>query len=196
MEETVNLSQSGMIMAKNSMSIVEGFSFDDEDLLKEAQKEAEGVRYMKARVDLQYPDRVLQIYQRMVAQNMFQTQVGYAYLRELQDYLYTMPQVSNDEVPPIPVHTTVKVADASGTTEALREENRKSRRAFHWSVVINCFAAAVIVIMFAIAMSSSSPTVLNYENKLQDKYAVWEQELKEREAAVSEKERMLYGDDD
>ena len=126
MEETVNLSQSGMIMAKNSMSIVEGFSFDDEDLLKEAKKEAEGVRYMKARVDLQYPDRVLQIYQRMVAQNMFQTQVGYAYLRELQDYLYTMPQVSNDEVPPIPVHTTVKVADASGTTEALREENGKN----------------------------------------------------------------------
>ena len=107
MEETVNLSQSGMIMAKNSMSIVEGFSFDDEDLLKEAKKEAEGVRYMKARVDLQYPDRVLQIYQRMVAQNMFQTQVGYAYLRELQDYLYTMPQVSNDEVPPLPVHTPV-----------------------------------------------------------------------------------------
>ena len=74
-------------MAKDSAFIVDGFSFDDEDLLKEAKKEAEGVRYMKGRVDLQYPDRVLQIYQRMIAQNMFQTQIGYAYLRELQDYL-------------------------------------------------------------------------------------------------------------
>lgn len=183
-------------MAKNSAFIVEGFSFDDEDLLNEARKEAEGVRYMKARVDLQYPERVLQIYRRMIEQEMFQTEVGYAYLRELQDYLYTMPQIPNDEILPIPVHTTVKVSDASGTTESLRTEIKKSRRAFRWSAVINCVAAAVIVVMFAIAMSSSSPTVLNYENKLQNKYAVWEQQLREREAAVSQKERLLYGEDD
>lgn len=183
-------------MAKNSTFITDGFIFDDEDLLKEAQKEAEGVRYMKARMDLQYPDRVLQIYRRMIAQNMFQTVVGYAYLRELQDYLYTMPQIPNDEILPIPVHRTVKVVDAAGTTEALREENAKSRRAFRWSLVINFFAVAVIVVMFAIAMSSSSPTVLNYENELQNKYAAWEQELSERETAVLQKERMLNGDDD
>lgn len=183
-------------MGKINTLIVDGFSFEDEDLLKEAKKEAEGVRYMKARVNLQYPDRVLQIYQKMIAQNMFQTQVGYAYLRELQDYLHTMPQVSDEDVPPIPVRATVKVSDAAGTTEALREENRKSRRAFRWSVAVNFFAAAVILVMFAIAMSSSSPTVLNYENELQNKYAAWEQELSEREAAVSQKERLLNGDDD
>lgn len=183
-------------MARNSTFIADGFLFDDEDLLKEAKKEAEGVRYMKARMDLEYPERVLQIYQRMITQNMFQTQVGYAYLRELQDYLYTMPQISNDKVLPIPVRATVKVDDAAGTTEALRQENAKSRRAFRWSVIINFFAAAVIVVMFVIAMSSSSPTVLNYENELQNKYAAWEQELSEREAAVLQKERMLNGDND
>lgn len=185
-----------MVMEKNSAWVVDGFLFEDEDMLKEAKKEAEGVRYMKARVDLQYPDRVLQIYRRMIEQNMFQTQIGYAYLSELQDYLNTMPQISNDDVPPIPVHMTVRVSDASGTTEVLREENVKSRRAFRWSVVINFFAAAVILVMFAIAMSSSSPTVLNYENELQNKYASWEQELQEREAVLLEKERMLYGNDD
>ena len=104
---------------------------------------------MKARVDLQYPDRVLQIYRRMIEQEMFQTEVGYAYLRELQDYLYTMPQIPNDEILPIPVHTTVKVSDASGTTESLRTEIKNIRRALRWSVVINCVAAAVIVVMFA-----------------------------------------------
>ena len=72
-------------MDNNNILVVDGFSFDDEDLFKEAKKEAEGVRYMKARVNLQYPDRVLQIYRRMIEQKMFQTQVGYAYLRELQD---------------------------------------------------------------------------------------------------------------
>ena len=185
-----------MRMKRDSTSVVEGFYFEDRDLLKEAKKEAEGVRYMKGRVDLQYPDRVLQIYRRMVEQGMFQTQVGYAYLQELQDYLLTMPQVKNEEIPPIPVRAAVKVVDAAGTTAALREENKKWRRFFRGSVIVNCVAAAVIVMMFAIAMSSSSPTVLNYENQILNKYSAWEQELEEREAAILKKERMQYGDDD
>ncbi len=183
-------------MAKNDAWIVEGFSFDDEDLYKEAKKEADGVRYMRSHVDLQYPDRVLAIYQRMVTQKMFQTQVGYAYLHELQDYLYTMPQVKNDQIPPIPVRFQVKVVDAAGTTNALREESNQHRRAFRWSLAVNFLAVAVILVMFAIAYSSNSITVLNYENKLQDKYASWEQELKEREAVILQKERLLNGDDD
>lgn len=178
------------------MPVVDGFLFHDEDLFNEAKKEAEGVRYMKARVDLQHPDRVLQIYRRMIEQKMFQTQIGYSYLRELQDYLHTMPQIPNAEVPPIPVYTDVVVSDVTGTTKELREENKKGKIAFRWSVAVNCFMAAVIIVMFAIAMSGSSPTVLNYEEKLQNKYAAWEQQLEEREADVLQKERMLYGDDD
>jgi hypothetical protein len=54
---------------------------------------------------------------------------------------------------------------------------------------------AVIIAMFAIAMSSDSPTVLNYENELTDKYSAWEEELTEREAAVKEKERALLDGD-
>ena len=60
----------------------------------------------------------------------------------------------------------------------------------------NQIIITALVVMVAIAMSSSTPTVLNYENKLQNKYAAWEQQLEEREAAVLQKERMLYGDDD
>jgi hypothetical protein len=52
----------------------------------------------------------------------------------------------------------------------------------------------MIVGMFFIAMSSSSPTVLNYENALIDKYSAWEQDLNEREQAVKEKERTLLDD--
>lgn len=183
-------------MAKNGEFVVDGFYFSDEDLLKEARKEAEGVRYIKAHMDSAHPDKVLQIYQRVIEQKTFQTQVGYAYLKELQDYLYTMPQVPNDAVPPIPVRANVKVMSASGTTEILRNENKKSRRSLRLSVIINFMAAAVIAVMFAIAMTSSSPTVLNYEEELINKYSSWEEELKEREAKLLEKERSLNGYDD
>jgi hypothetical protein len=150
-------------------------------------------------VDLKDPDGVLRIYKRIIVQDTFQTQVGLAYLRELQEYLHSMPQIPNEQIPAIPVRREVQVLDAAGTAEHLRKENQKSRKAFHWSLGINFLAAAMIVGMFVIAMSSSSPTVLNYENELINKYSTWEQELNEREQAVKEKERNMldvvgYGD--
>ena len=45
--------------------------------------------------------------------------------------------------------------------------------------------------MFVITLTGNNPTILNYEQKLQNKYAGWEQELTERENAVREKEREL-----
>ena len=183
-------------MAKNGAHSVEGYYYEDEDLLEEARKEAEGVRYMKAKIDLQNPECVLQIYNRMIEQRAFQTQVGYSYLHELQDYLYTMPNIPNDQILSIPVWGTIRVTDASFTTEKLREENKSSRHALHVSIIGNVLAVLVIAAMFVIVLSSDRPTVLNYEKKLLDKYAVWEQELEERENAIREKERVLmYGDD-
>lgn len=49
----------------------------------------------------------------------------------------------------------------------------------------------IIVAMFAISLTSGSTTILNYENKLIDKYEEWEQELQQREAAVRERENAL-----
>ena len=45
--------------------------------------------------------------------------------------------------------------------------------------------------MFAITATSGTATVLNYEQKLIDRYEGWEQELNEREAAVKEREEEL-----
>ena len=59
-------------MADRSERIVDGFYFEDGDILREARKEEEGVRYMKARIDLEQPDKVLHIYRRMLEQKSFQ----------------------------------------------------------------------------------------------------------------------------
>lgn len=45
--------------------------------------------------------------------------------------------------------------------------------------------------MFVITATANSTTILNYETRLIDKYASWEQELTERETAVKEMERSL-----
>ena len=69
--------------------VVEGYSFTDENMARQAQTEAEGVRYVKARTDLSKPDQVFNVYHRLLHDRMFQTPVGYAYLKEMQDYLKT-----------------------------------------------------------------------------------------------------------
>lgn len=170
---------------------VDGFSFEDRDLLKEAQKEAEGVRYVKSKVDLSQPLQVLQIYNRMLEQHMFQTEVGYAYLKELQEYLYTMPQVPGAQIKPIPVSHVIKVKDAAGTTEQLRNEGRKTGMALRWSVAVNVLLTCVIIVMFAIAASGDSTTILNYENQLIDRYSQWEEQLDEREADLLMREQAI-----
>jgi hypothetical protein len=56
-------------------------------------------------------------------------------------------------------------------------------------LLILCITLLLCVIgMFYVNSTINSPTILNYEEKLIDKYSSWEQELTEREAAVKEKE--------
>ena len=58
-------------------------------------------------------------------------------------------------------------------------------------MILNILLILLVIAMFVITLTGNNPTILNYEQKLQNKYAGWEQELTERENAVREKEREL-----
>lgn len=171
--------------------IVEGFSFTDENMGKQAEKEAEGVRYVKSKTDMSNPKEVHRVYQRLLAQKTFQTPVGYAYLRELQEYLISNPSIENREVGAVPVAANLKVNDAMGVAQRLRLRVKSERRKFRISMFANLVLALTIAVMFAIALSSDQTTILNYEKKLQDRYAKWEQELTKREQIIREEEQMM-----
>ncbi len=49
----------------------------------------------------------------------------------------------------------------------------------------------MLIAMFVVALNADNPNILNYKSALENRYAEWEQELKEREAAVKLKEREL-----
>lgn len=66
---------------------VEGFEFETKEQALQAKKEAEGVRYIKAQMQLDDPEVVLRLYQKLVAQNVFETPIGMSFLSELQDYI-------------------------------------------------------------------------------------------------------------
>ncbi len=82
---------------------VNGFVFENEEQAKLAQKEVEGIQYIHDNMNMDNPQMVQEIYQRIMAQELFHTPIGYAYLKELQDYLKGLPEVDASTIPGIPV---------------------------------------------------------------------------------------------
>lgn len=171
--------------------VVEGYSFTDENMANQARTEAEGVKYVKSRTDMSKPDQVFSVYHRLLEQKMFQTPIGYAYLKELQEYLRTMPGVHSEDIRPIPVAANLLVDDTFGATANWRRRLKRVQDKLRISLVANLILALGIVVIFIITATSGQTTIFNYERKLLDRYASWEQELTEREREVREAELNL-----
>ena len=62
---------------------------------------------------------------------------------------------------------------------------------FFFSLVLNILLVIAVVVMFIIATTSDNPNIINYENSLVNKYASWEQDLREREDRIREEEKKL-----
>lgn len=179
-----------------NVNVVEGYSFTDENMAKQARTEAEGVQYVKARTDMSKPDQVFNVYHRLLQQKMFQTPIGYAYLKELQDYLKTIPGIHSEDIKPIPIAANLVVSDTRGISDRWRRRLEKEQNKLRMSLVANFAFAVSILLMFLIAATSGQTTILNYEKKLQDRYAQWEQQLTQREKAIREEEQELELDFD
>ena len=177
-------------MSEMNKIVVKGFAFENEEEGKQARKEAAGARYIAEKVDMDSPERVLQVYNKMIQEQLFETVVGFSYMKELQDYLYSIPFIDNETIRPIPVrHPTLEASvledeDTKSKETAVRHADYRVRYRF---MRMLCIVLAIcIVAMFAITATANSPTILNYEQQIVDKYEAWEQELTEREAALME----------
>lgn len=187
---------------KKEKIIVNGFVFENEEEAKQAQKEIEGVKFIKEKVDMNKPEVVLDVYNKMIRQKLFETVIGFSYLKELQEYLYSIPFVDNAQILPIPVEHTIleeqfrkKRPTPKPKQQATKAKERfvnvdyKNRyRAMTWISVV---LAVCVIAMFAISATANHPTILNYEQELINRYAQWEDELTNREAVILEREAAL-----
>lgn len=181
-------------------NMVGGFLFDNEAEAAQADKEIQGVRYIKEKADMDDPEMVLHIYNKMIQQSLFETVIGFSYLKELQEYLQSIPFIRKEEILPIPVsHPTLEASfRRMRRTETKRppEKNPKKtantdyKRRYQVTRALSIVLAVCVVAMFAITATANNTTILNYETELINKYEAWEQELSEREAAVLEREQL------
>ena len=124
--------------------VVEGYSFTDENMAKQARTEAEGVRYVR----------------------------------------------------PIPIADHLVVSDTRGISDRWSRRLEKEQNKLRMSMVANFAFVVSILLMFLITATSGQTTILNYEKKIQDRYAQWEQQLTQREKAIREEEQELELDFD
>lgn len=187
--------------------LVDGFLFQKEEDTEKAKREAEGIQYIKKKTSMENPRMVWQVYDRIIEQKMFETPVGMAYLRELQEYLLKNPAIDNDDIKPIPTDEFVKreYVTINGTEkkqqkqeeksgeqqEKTRKQEEKFSQRLRISLAANVVLVLMVIAMFVITMSSNHPNILNYEENLLNKYAGWEEELISRERQILEMEREL-----
>lgn len=69
-----------------------GFVFRTKKEAELAQREIEGTKYLRQKLDMENPNAVFSIYQNLIEQDLFETPVGYCFLKELRDYLLMIPR--------------------------------------------------------------------------------------------------------
>lgn len=191
---------------------VGNYEFETQAQADVAQKEMEGIHYIRSQTNMDDPDVVLQLYNSLILKEVFVTPVGFDFLRQLQEYLNTIPYIKNEDILPIPVYRPELVEEDDPERERevkaraekrrrkkekeFRAQQKRKNRDYHGAYVVSTFFAVVFALviagMFAITyLSDDNVTILNYENALVDKYEDWQKSLDEREKQLDERESEL-----
>ncbi len=174
---------------------VGGYLFGSDKDVELAKAEQAKIAYLEERMQYNNPKSVLAAYNKLVEGRVFTTPVGFKYLEKLRDFL-----ISNglkEAMSVIPLHQVYSYDPEEDrpkrafSSPKKNNEQRELRRILRWSLLINIFLLILIIGMFVISITGDSPTILNYERTVQNKYADWDAQLTKREEAIREKERSL-----
>ncbi len=178
---------------KKEEKTVAGFLFGTKEDADLARQEEEKIAYIESRLHYEKTENVEAVYRKALENKVFQTPVGFVYLKKLQDFLH---QSGAQNVPDIPLYHvfTASVLNHSARVRArmatpVKKDLMKNK--LRGSYCLNAALIILVIAMFVIASTASNPNIINYEQALQNKYAQWEEDLKARENAIREKE-LLY----
>lgn len=184
-------------MADKSDWIVGGFQFGTEKDAALARDELLRIENIEEKLDYENLPMVNAVYKKAINKHVFKTPIGYVFLKKLQDILSEKP--IEEEVNPIPISGVFNLRDSTSpavervkaSKEKVKQKPTKEMITKRISIVANIVLLFLVAALFVISINGASPTVLNYEHALQNKYSQWEKELSEREAAIREKEKEL-----
>lgn len=177
---------------------VGGYHFKTQEDAGLAKLEQQKIEYIEKRLNYDRPESVLAVYEKAIENRTFQTPVGIKYLEKLHRYLEENEAI-DVQIQPIMLDTNFsrrvreQAAPARNRIKASVKKD-KLKNKYRISVCINILLLLMVAAMFYITLKSDNPNLLNYEKAITNKYASWEQELREREKQIKELERK-YGNE-
>ncbi|MFT3985691.1 MAG: hypothetical protein QM697_17460 [Lachnospiraceae bacterium] len=177
---------------------IDGYYFYNEEDAAIANEEMQKIQYISEKIKEEDPKEILAVYDKMIQNHMFVTPVGYEYLHKLQELLFKSPEIEDERIADIPIRLSIaaairqqEAAKERPDDVAVKKKKKNYKQEYKASLVVNAVLAIVIAAMFAVALKSDHPNILNYRSALLNEYADWEQNLTEREAKLREKEAAL-----
>lgn len=175
---------------------VDGYQFGSKDDAALASQELKTIGYIDKKIENRSAETILSVYQGALDKKMFRTPIGYAYLHDLRRRMQE-GGLAIDDLQGVPLYQIFDnhVEDSPRPDRTIKVNTRKKRDALKSKnrtlTIVNFVLIVLIIALFAISFTGSTPTVLNYRNAIQNEYSGWEQELKDREAVIRQKEREL-----
>ena len=160
---------------------VAGYKFATKEEAQDAKDELNAIKYLSSKTDGKDPKQVYMLYNQILDKQLFNTPVGIDYLKELQQFLYINKDIPNDKKIPLKVKDEIR--------QLKRDKNRYKDK-YIKLMIVNIVLVVVIAAMAVILKTSSTPTVIDYERKLQDKYATWQEQLESQEASLKARENQ------
>ena len=178
-------------MLREKGLVVDGFLFSTNKEYNNAIEEQEAVAYFKSNSDLSKSRAALKLYSKLTENRTFHTPVGYTFLKELQDFILKSGIVKSDQLEGIYIPSpgsadseelnTLTIDHFKQIANQAQNRNKNSR-------IINIFLVLIITVMIGVAIYSDKTVYTNFENKVVDKYATWEEELNNREQILNDLE--------
>lgn len=176
--------------------IVAGYAFANEEDARLAREELKKVHFFDTKMDYSNTENVLMLFQKILEERVFRTQIGMDYLHRLQNLLVERG-VESERIPVIPINAVYRPQmnkqNRPQTPKRVEmHEKQREHTLLLSSLIVNAAMVILVILLFAITLKSDNPNILNYEKALVNKYASWEQDLSERENKVREAERQYH----
>ena len=182
---------------KNTISnlIVGGYHFISKEDAAKAQTDISKIKMLRTRVKADKPAEIKMLYEKAIENKIFKTPIGWGYLMDLKRKLIAGGYKEEDIIP-IPVDisfTRHSAIENINVKQRIKPEKKKEKINYFKiiSLALNVVLAILVVLMFVIASTSDNDNIINYKSNITNRYASWEQDLKEREKTVRQAEKKL-----
>ncbi|WP_207641374.1 hypothetical protein [Butyrivibrio proteoclasticus] len=175
--------------------IVDGFQFMSESDTQKASLDSSKIKLLQSRVKSSKPTDIKAVYEKAIENKIFKTPIGWGYLTGLRRKLLESGYADADLIPiPIDVSFSKHSAlDNLSVKQRIKPQKQEKKLDFLkiLSIICNIVLVILVILLFVIAATAESDNIINYKSNVTNRYASWEQDLKDREKKVREAEKRL-----